>query len=227
MEGFISWRVNLLQGFFKDLGIVELINRLSPDSSLEQMPMNKLLQSFCLEYRLRIRLIEARAEYLFVGWELKFPSSIFLLEWETAPSLNEIASHFRGHKGELVKQGDKSEGVLNSEFLRHLVEVLALHTMLVHVVWLTIDWANDHTESPSQTRVSIIFISNASTLCKSSTTSSPWGWMTTVLGGAEFDVHLWAKDHKWNLVKVLSPSNLDVRSKSIVDPENVICATDS
>lgn len=51
--------------------------------------------------------------------------------------------------------------------------------------------------------------------------------MITVLGGAEFDVHFRPEYHKWQLVEVLPPAYLNVRSKSIVDPENVICTTNS
>jgi hypothetical protein len=129
---------------------VKLINRLSPDSSLEKVPVHKLLQNFCLEDGMMRGLSEAGAEYLIVRREL----CSILLNREIVPtSFNEIACHLGCHKCQLVEQRDKSEGVLNSEFLRHLVKVLSFHAMLVHVVWLTINRANDHTESPSQTRV--------------------------------------------------------------------------
>jgi hypothetical protein len=71
----------LLQGFFKGLGVVKLINRLSPDSSLEQVPVNKHLQNFCLEDGVKRGLLEARAEDLFVcRGKLKFTSAALLVK---------------------------------------------------------------------------------------------------------------------------------------------------
>ena len=71
----------MLQGFFKGLGVVKLINRLSPDSSLEQVPVNKLLQNFCLEDGVRRGLLEARAKDLVVcRGELKLTSAALLVK---------------------------------------------------------------------------------------------------------------------------------------------------
>ena len=81
----------MLQGFFKYLGVVKLIDGLSPDSSLKQVPVNELLQNFCLKNGLRRGLLKARVEDLvMLGGQLKLASLLFKLK---IISLNKVTSH--------------------------------------------------------------------------------------------------------------------------------------
>lgn len=87
--------------------------------------------------------------------------------------LDKVPCHFGRHEGKLVEQGNEAEGVLNSELLRNFIKVFFFHAVLVDIVRLAIDWANDHTESPALTRVTLwVVLSGRSTVTIASTTSS-------------------------------------------------------